>query len=201
MYWGGTSTLAERPAVRFMGSSWWGRRGHGCGWAWRTQPWLWVWVAGACVWDGEDGGMTIWGGGPAELCFWQGIQGDWDTEEQRPVSRGLCGSRVHERSDLESVDRSKQYVKDSNICLPSESRQQSNGAGASSRAMESQSPREKCFQQERAVGIVEWCGVQQGADRGVVIWLNFISSTGDLDKSNFSCTLGGEWRLIKWGGQ
>ena len=85
------------------------------------------------------------------------------------MSRGRCGSRFQERSDLERVDRSKQYVKDSNICLPSERRQQSNGAGASSRAMESQSPREKCFQQERAVGIVEFCGVQQGADRGMVI--------------------------------
>ena len=71
------------------------------------------------------------------------------------MSRGVCGSRVHERSDMERVDRSKQYVKGSNICLPCGRRQQSNGAGAYSKTMESQSPREEYFQQERAVGIVE----------------------------------------------
>lgn len=59
------------------------------------------------------------------------------------MSRGVCGSRVHERSDMERVDRSKQNVKGSNICLPCGRRQQSNGAGAYSKTMESQSPREE----------------------------------------------------------
>lgn len=77
------------------------------------------------------------------------------------MSRGVCGPRVHERSDMERVDRSKQYVKGSNIWLPSGRRQQSNGAGAYSKSMESQSPREEYFQQEILLGS-RHCGMMWG---------------------------------------
>lgn len=74
---------------------------------------------------------------------------------ERPVKQGSKGLEFMRGLTWRVWTGQKQYVKDSNICLPSERRQQSNGAGASSRASGVPKSTEKCFQQERAVGIVE----------------------------------------------